>query len=283
LRQIPGSFKGLSFAQVIVPSKIHPYIDVLVVWLRVALTPSQLSWLRPRAGGRKMRVHNGRARFNRHYVQRLTVYQPSNEALQSLATCEDALLTYLEISLDWIFEDQSDKDDAAEFVNQHLIKSHHRDQGIRFYAETRYTGPRSAPNNIVTYADRASKGGSPHCAHFDWRIKGSGTLRRIGVNCVRDLLTFSHREFWRTRLRLCAIDRGILGRMYHNWQKGTKRRSPWITFDLNRRFVYDHDSRAGGTIVRVLQSSQAVVDMYRKRFEVDRCLVPYEITHLLPA
>jgi hypothetical protein len=248
------------------PERVCSYIDVLRIWLRNPLSSAQLSWLRQRSAGKKLRVHNGRAPFGRGYVQRITIFQPSQEALQSLATCSDHLLTYVECSLDWVFNSRIETDDAFEYVCKRVIKRHHRDQGIRFVGtgdeKTRYSGPRRAPNLLVIYGDRPSKKGGHHCVHFDWRMNGSGTLRRTGIHSLHDLLALDHRDFWRARLIICDLDLRRLGRMYWNHRLHGKRRH-WMQFCPNGKLVYDKHLRTGSIIARARASTQAVVDQYR--------------------
>jgi hypothetical protein len=250
------------------------------------LTKEEIAWLRTQAGGPKMRVWNGPARFDPRYVQRITLFQPTNEALQSLVT-RDPHMTYVEISLDWIFSSRSDKDDAVEFLWKHLVKKNHRDQQVRFVGKddkiTRYSGPRSAPNVIVVYADKPSKvTGQDHCVHIDWRINSGAALRRAGIHSLRDLLDLNYRQFWRKRLKICSLNLRALGRMHLNRNNSVKRRGPWVQYFCNGRFVYDVHLRIGSIIVRVNQSTQAVIDRHRKDFEVNRCVITHEVPHLLP-
>jgi hypothetical protein len=140
-------------------------------------------------------------------------------------------------------------------------------QGLRFVGGvTRYTGPRKAPNVLAIYRDRPSKvTGEIYCVHFDWRIKGVPALRRAGIISVTDLLTLDHRQFWRERLLLRDFNLRDLGRMYHVHVAGKgRRRRQWVVFSGRKEFPYQVDLRAGATIVRALNSTQAVLDLYGK-------------------
>ena len=147
-----------------------------------------------------MRVHNHAACFDPRFVQRLTLFQPSPEALIWLAR-RDVHMSYMEVSLDWTFENEAEKDDAFAFVCRYLVKQHHRSgQGIRFVGKdgkfTRYTAARGAPNLIAMYADKPSKAtGEIFCVHLDWRISRAYALRRAGIYKVSDLINFNHQEF----------------------------------------------------------------------------------------
>jgi hypothetical protein len=264
------------------PSDRYAYFDVVQVWLQEHLPGSKLRWLRSQCGSGGLHVLNKPMRFNHSYKQRLQLHQPSREALHSIATLNAVHLNGMELSLDWTFDDEADRDDAFELVCRYHVKKHHRDQGVRFVrGVTRYTGPRQAPNVLATYRDKPSKvTGEVYCVHFDWRMKGAAVLHRAGINSIADLLNFKHREFWQSRLLMCALHYRDLGRIYRN--QGTGRRRPWVIFSPSRRFSYDVDQRTGATIVRILGSTQAVIDRYRGKLDVRRCLVSINVRHLLP-
>ena len=231
-----------------------------------------------------MRVWNYPALFDRSFIQRLTIYQPTDEALHWLESHEvrnDVHMTRAEVSLDWVFDKEHDKQLSFEFACRYLVKSHHRDQGIRFVGEdgkvTRYTGPRSAPNVLSAYADRHCKvTGEIYCMHLEWRMQGSAALRQSGIHSFRDLNNLDPRQFWAKRLKLRDIDSRALGRMYHNQNRPVKRRRPWIISG------YDLDAAAGSVIVRALGSTQAVIDRYRQMLPVNRTLRTLETGYLLP-
>jgi hypothetical protein len=186
----------------------------------------------------------------------------------------------------WVFSSRSDKDAAFEFLCRHFVKKNHGDQEIRFVGEedkiTRYSGPRSAPNVSVIYADKGSKVTGEDCVHIDWRINGGAALRRAGIHSLRDLLDLDYRQFWGKRLKISSLNLRSLGRMHCNRNNLIKRRGPWVQYYCNGRFTYDVHLRIGSTIARAYQSTQAVIDRYRKDFEVNRCVITHEVPHLLP-
>jgi hypothetical protein len=265
------------------PQGIYAYFDKITVWLRQPISYDEQKWISQQCGKGGLHVHNRFARFDRLFTQRLQLRQPNREVLLWLAKRNDAHLNYVEFSLDWTFPSENLKDEAWQFVCQYQLKKYHREHGIRFVAGvTRYTGPRSAPNVLAIYCDKPCRlTGEVYCTHLDWRMKGAATLRRVGIFSVADLLNFDHRLFWSTRMLFHAIAPDKLGRIYWNHHRKSKRRGRWVVKSKNG-FIYDIDARTGGTIMRALGSTQAVVDEWRKHFDVNRCLVPIDHQHLLP-
>jgi hypothetical protein len=264
------------------PAGIYSYIDKLQVWLRQPLARRNLAWLRGQCG--MLQVRNKPASFDWTYVQRLQLNQPTHEAIQFLSTVADLHLNYVEVALDWTFEDEDDRNAAIALVVRHHVKRWHRDQGIRFVKwVTRYSGPRSAPNVLATYHDKHCRiTGELLCVHLEWRIRGVGAARRAGITCLADLLKLDHRRFWQERLLMRSPDPRKLGRMYHSHIAGRgRRRGEWIT-RIGKSFSYDHHLRTGSTIIHCLESSQAVVDTYRKKFNVGSCMRNVDVEHLLP-
>jgi hypothetical protein len=140
---------------------------------------------------------------DRRYTQWLQLCQPSDAALRFIAAREHRL-NYAEVALDWTFDTEYERDDAHRFVNEHMVKPHHRDQEVKYVNGTRYTGMRPVPNNVVIYADKPCRiTGELYCVHIEWRINGVKALPRAGIHSVQDLLTLKHREFWQERRKRC--------------------------------------------------------------------------------
>jgi len=284
----PANITGLAGG--IKPAGIYAYRDKVRVWLKGPVSKPELARLRGQCG---CKDYNELARFDPSYVQRLDLYQPTPAALQWLARRYGARITYVELSLDWTFDDEDAKDAAYEFLCRHVVKKHHRDQGIRFVVgkrgTTRYSGPRRARNVLVMYRDKQCKvTGEVCCLHLDWRIHGAEALCRAGLASLRDLLAIDHREFWRTRLLLFALDPEALGRKYHNARRGTRRRKPWI-ISYPCGLLYNPDQRVGQLMLRGAGepnsrgSVQGLIDDYAGRLDVRSCLIKLNVEHLLPA
>ena len=240
-------------AQGITPCRISAHHDKVQVWLKSPLANERLDWLDHRCGPRGLHVLNRRMKFHPEYRQRLQLNQPTTEAIAYLARQNELLLNRVEWSLDWIFDDADEKDEAWDLVCSFHVKKHHRKQGIRFVAgDTRYSGPKNAPNVLAVYRDRPSKLDRKErpCLHFDWRIKGSSALRRAGFSSVADLLRVDHRTFWLTRLIMYELTPDQLGRRYHQsyTPASRNRRTPWIWTSERWRLPYNRDRSVAGII-----------------------------------
>jgi hypothetical protein len=273
-------------AEGIKPCGIYAFVDKAQMWLKQPLSGAKLDRLKKQCGPGGLHKKNDRARFDYTFTQRLQLNQPTLEALQFLSAIDSVLLNYVELSLDWVFDHVDARNDAYDFVCRYHVKQNHRDQGIRFVSGgvTRYTGPRKAPNVLGTYWDRPSKvTGEVNCVHSDWRIKGAAALRRAGITSVTELLELNHRQFWSERLLMRDLDLRKLGRNYHVHVAGKgSRRGAWVISYGQGRFFYHADLRAGAEILRALNTTQAVLDCYTKKFNVNRCLRNISVDHLLP-
>jgi hypothetical protein len=249
----------------------------------------QLKWLKTQCGrdGRGLHVKNETAWFDSTLKQRLQLNQPKDAVLQFLQTLDGVLLNYIELSLDWTFGGENERNEAYVLLCRYDVKNHHRDQGIRWVGEcgeTRYTGPRGAANLLAIYRDRPCKvTGEVYCVHLDWRITGAVALQRAGINSLQQLRNIDYHAFWQKRLVMARLNAEKFGRQYHVQiaRKGPRRTS-WVIFIGSRNFPYHVDARMGATIIRSLGSTQAVLDAYRRRFNVRCCLQRMSVEHLLP-
>ncbi|MFY9839267.1 MAG: hypothetical protein WAK55_22880 [Xanthobacteraceae bacterium] len=271
------------------PVGIYVFVDKTQVWLARRLSIEQLKWLKVEceSGGGSLHVKNNTAWFNPQLKQRLQLNQPTDAALQFLEMLDGLHLNYVELSLDWTFVREDERNEAYDFLCRYHVKNYHRDQGIRWVGErgeTRYTGPRGAANVLAIYRDRPSKmTGEVNCLHLDWRMRGPVALCRAGITSIQQLRKIDHRAFWQKRLVMARLIAKKLGRQYHvHVARKGPRRKPWVIFIGSRRFPYHVDERMGATIIRSLGSTQAVLDAYRSYFNVRSCLQRMSVEHLLP-
>ncbi len=283
------------------PTNIYAFVDKIQVAFKHPLSMLEYAWMRSEC--KQMLRLRGKARFNPRYRFRFTFCQPSRDLLLQLSKIEGSIFNHVELSLDLIFDSQQDLDLANAFTCRFFVKKHHRDQGIRYCGDTRYTGGRwEHPNLVAIYADKPSKvTGEVLCLHIDWRAYGVKALERIGLKSTADLANLDHEAFWRNRLLLSKCDPDRLGRMNLNKLKRTDRRSPWITQTKmgSRAFKYNMDRATGNLMIHAagyegsgpdlefhsnlnVGSTQAVIDDLRKRLNVRNCLMHYETEHLLP-
>jgi hypothetical protein len=264
-----------------VPIAIYAGIDKLGCWLRDPLRSTDLARLRSHCDW--LKPINETAAFNPDLRQRLQLYQPRPPALELLARRNDLHFNYLENALDWIFRTEDENADAGSFLDHHLIKNFHRQQGIRYVGETRYTGPRSAANVLAIYGDRECKWtGETPCTHLDWRIRGSAALRQAGLGSIREVMALDDREFWRQRLLLLGVnDLTLLGRRHNNYFHGTRRRRDWI--ETYGSLSWNHDARLGRVIYTICDRSvQQLIDRFGTMFAIRSCCIRLPVDDLLP-
>jgi hypothetical protein len=263
------------------PIAVYAYIDKLGCWLRDPLRSSDLARLRQHCEW--LKHWEEEASFDPDLQQRLQLYQPKPRALELLARRNDVHFNYLENSLDWIFRTEGENDDAHAYLDHHLIKNCHRQQGIRYVGGTRYSGPRRASNVLVVYSDRECRlTGVTPCTHIEWRLRGSAALGQAGLGSIRDLLTLDHYEFWRHRLVLLGVnDLALLGRRHNNHFWGTKRRQDWI--EVSSSLSWNQDARLGRIIYEICDRSvQQLVDRFGPKFAIRSCLTRLPVEGLLP-
>ena len=105
--------------------EVITFFDKVQVWLKQTLTREERAWLESQCAG-ILHVKNKRPKFDHSYVQRLQLNQPNDRALHYLAHRSNVLLNRVEWVLDWIFDDEQQKDAAWEFVCAYHVKSHHQ-------------------------------------------------------------------------------------------------------------------------------------------------------------
>jgi hypothetical protein len=107
------------------PIGIYPYFDKIQFWVRKPLDQKAIGWLGKQCGQGGIHTENRPARFNRRYRQRIELRQPTKKALQWLVSRDDALINRGEIAFDLVFKYRAERDEAWEFLHQHLIRRWH--------------------------------------------------------------------------------------------------------------------------------------------------------------
>jgi hypothetical protein len=244
------------------------------VWLPQPLPAKDLEWLDTQCG-EPMYVKTRPKRWSAgRYQQHIQLPQPTPAALRLLSECNGALMNYAEPALDWIFNDCEHNEHAEATVRQYVVKRHHREQqGVHTERATRYTAPRRSTSNLVIYSDRSSRStGELDCTHIELRLRPRA-LQRAGLHTIKDLAEMDTRAFWEPRLILKAVDPEQVGRMYRVHVEANRKRNG----------ICEDDAEVGMRLIRVCGgTTQEVIDKYRKRFNVGRCLVELDARHLLP-
>jgi hypothetical protein len=265
------------------PSSVWAYTDRLTYWLREPLRPNVLDYLDGYCG--RLDIRTRPMMYDSRYRQRLQLCQPKTAALRTLSKLA-GMLTYLEVSLDWIFKTERQCDHAFEFLDTYYVKSHHQRQRVSLsHGTTRYSAEQGSPNVLAIYTDRPCKlTGETPCVHLDWRMSGRSVIANAGIASPADLIDFDHRAFWQPRLNLYALrDLQTLGRRHNNTVFGTRRRSAWIEVSPDYDFLHwNHDKRLGRIILTLCDNSlQTLVDRFAW-FQVRQCLSRFDVSDLLP-
>jgi len=243
------------------PHRRLPYRDVLAVWLINPMSADDLARLQGRCDG-KLGVANRHARFNPEYCQRLTLRQPSRQALEILARRNDVMVNYEELAQDWIFQTRDELDAAFMFVLEHSLMKDRRGQSAKVClgkkGPTSYSGPRWSANLAVAYADKKSKiSNELHNLHQERRRAGAKSLRQKGMHTLRDHLALDETQFWQDNLEYWRIfDVEGLGRAYNNYldklenpQHKSRKKAKIIPWG---KHGYNIDARMGHQLIRVL-------------------------------
>jgi hypothetical protein len=132
----------------------------------------------------------------------------------------------------------------------------------------------------VVYADLPCRiTGEVYCVHVEWRLNGARALQRAGLGTVSDLLLLDLHLFWQRRLLMRSVNVQALGRLYNAHIGGINDRGPgpWDS-TIGQVLMRTVGSEAAGT----RGTTQALVDRFRRRFDVNRALQELDVTELLP-
>jgi hypothetical protein len=271
------------------PLSVYAYFDKIQFWVLRPLDHETLAWLRRQCGRGGLHADNRPARFDARYRQRIELRQPSEKALHWLAGCDDALINRAEITIDFVFKSLAERDDAWDFLHRHLVRRWHgKKQQVRIYRDsddnvtggTRYDASRRAPNSIAFYREDHSRiTGEIACLHLEWRLNGLNAVQRAGIELGQDLLGFSHRQFWESRLRLLDVDdRRRIGRLIINQARGKRSRGNHI----KQTGSISIDGRTGEAHLRSVDTIQELNDKLKGRVRIHRALVAISNKALLP-
>ena len=276
----------------LIPSAAISGFDVLQFWLKRPLNPKQLRSLRDclrDTGGYlgEGGVHNEPAGF-KALQQRLRLHQPSRESLRLLLTqmtdADQVHINYGEIALDLIYP-ASGLQQARRLIDRHLIKRNHR-QEMRCDYGTLYTNRPWSATNIAVYHDRLSKISDEPCVHICSRTKGHVAMVRNYLHTLGCWIRLDAHAYWQQRLKLYDVDYARLGRLVHNWQHNSRRRTGLVMDHANgycafKQFGFVKESQSG--FEGGYLSIQALVDHTRKFIDVHSCLVELDNRYLLPS
>lgn len=267
------------------PSSTHEYIDTIQVWLQKPPLGSEISIVRG-ACGSIGEIENEPAWWDERWKQRLLLHQPQDALFEYFDSRNDVLLNRVDVSLDLTFLSPAEVDEIERIFHLHFFKSHHRNQKIKWFHGTRYTGMRWENRNIVSsYGDKFCRvSGEPHCFHIDWSITGRQALKQAGLDTFQSLLDLDYRAFWERRLRFKQVlAEKLIKRMAKDQYRSAQHQR---MMKLKRRgYPYDPEKRFIGFIHRAtaIYGVQFVWDMFASAIRLDRIVVPLDCDNLLPS
>jgi hypothetical protein len=250
------------------------------VWLH---SPIEASFLKELCG--HLFVETKAARFDFHFRQRLEFKQPTQEALQWIASRQDALVNRVEIALDYVFNSEKGRDAAYDYFDQHRIRRWHgRTSRIHVHpgiAETRYDAARRSRNVTVQYKQSHSRmTGELNVLHLEWRLTGKRAVIATGIVKPIDLLSFNHRAFWERRLLLVDINAERLGRWLTNSWEGKRLREPEVGKWKGREINLSR--KKGNVVLKSGNNLQEVFDFYSDEIRFERVAERLPIEEWLP-
>lgn len=251
------------------PIALHPYRDVIGVWVRHPLSPDDLAHLRSLCGG-KLGHRIRKPRFRRddrpelEYGQRLTLRQPSAAALEYLGKRNDVLLNYSELALDRVYDSRDDQQAAFQFVIEHSLIKDRRGQFMRVCLGpkglTLYSGRRGSKHLAVTYADKKSKVARSAVPplHDERRTQGPSAHKRKGIFTLAEIAHLDQPQFWDKHAQYYRVhDVEGLGRAYLNYCDRQENPTSPARRKAKLKRIGDHtvmniDKRMGHLLIRVL-------------------------------
>jgi hypothetical protein len=257
------------------PQKVVAYIDKVGLRIVTPLSQAEMAKLRRHCKVRELDSLPGEE-------QLLHLFQPPDRALRMLARRNDVFITRVEFALDWTFADPQQRDRAWRIFCSYSFKKHHCPRKIKVFKGTRYTDPRRAATNLIAYADRPSKAtGDAYCVHIELRLTREVPLVRAGIESVRDLIGFDHRNFWRPRLHMRMLNFKRFGARYHKGPPDITRRE----FEGGLCLTYERSAETAGLFFWRANdcSVQNFYNKYRRPVKnLSRYLIPIPTDHLLP-
>ena len=226
------------------------YIDVARIWLPKRLPLKQLHQLEVNSGSRQSAYHlhsEEPAWWNRRLKQVVHLCQPEPPALQLLAEIDDGLVTYVEVTREFVFTNEDVLWEAKQLFSGYFVQPWHRTRQSTLFENGNYQTDRGNKPGVkfMFYDGPSKKTGEWPCLRIEAKIRGSAALRRMGINYPEDLVNFNYDAFWTKHLILLEVDRERLGRRFINQANRTKQRTPTI-----QKSGYQVDRSTGNLICR---------------------------------
>jgi len=262
------------------------YTDRLTVWLSQPLTPGELRRLRNLCD--YVHIFDGDMPRNPKWRQRLQLVRPSLECLlrlQRIEAGQGILINYVELARDEVCQSPEALRSLYALRRTHEIRLWHpkTQKGYVFAGEagTTYDASRRKHRQLVRYKEPYCRiTGELDCLHSEFRLRGTASVRRAGIHCIRDLINFNHEQWWRTKTKLVAVDLERLGKRYHNTMNRTKLKRSRVVVSRCGRFRFNLDRRLGTilwvTVGRCRNTMQGLLDLFRGTRLLEPALVQFK-------
>lgn len=191
----------------------------------------------------------GRWMLRRGFKARLTLNQPTNDALRYLKKClgsdKPVLINCVDCALDLYTDSCLDARDLQNYLDARLYKPYHRaaHQVVNYKEETTYVGFKNKGMQVITYSDKLSRHNGSPCCHLEFHHQSNRVVAKLGVRTLADLLAFDHSRFWKKRLRLVGYSHEELGK---KWAGKSLREQPRI---IKSKWVHRNMDEWAGLII----------------------------------
>jgi hypothetical protein len=275
------------------------YLDAITLWLDRALELWEKDALESLCGSIRIttRFNKRNSRMkNRGYKAKLTLRQPTDDALRFLKQRLDInaryLINYVEVALDIVMPTQRDAEELHQFIEKRWIKKGHRIMNgtKKIKEETTCLGSKKYKSQFLIYSSLPSRHfkDKPVC-HIECRFQGSPKIKqRLCISTIDDLLSFDYSKFWSETLCLRELNVEKFGKFWYGIHLNSRSR-----IIVHGRYSRNVDESNGHLLCRVCRHKFFLMDSnigqefitnlkifakgFGKTLPLDRLLIPVDV------
>jgi len=208
-----------------------------------------------------------RVRASKYYGwSRLVIEEPSTEALQILeeqVPATEIKVQVIELSLDFECFNAASTSLTIQWLGQHVVQPYGRDRLINFKG-TRYCSRRRwRGQGLKAYIRPQERS----VVRLEWTIRSVTTLRAMGIERPKDVISIDLRAFWARRLKLKQIDRRALLRQFRRHHKHLSEKQARRAIELWFRALQNGEDREPA-------AQDAVIGLRDQRWVNQRTAIP---------